>query len=104
MEVGEDWKAVQSAQRAVELRPEWPEGHLTLSRAQVRCVLFLRGCTCCVMHAGMRMLCWVGEQQGASRCRGRRCAARLPLSQGAMTRFFHRLHDAAMCVRAGCSV
>ncbi|PRW44936.1 Tetratricopeptide repeat 33 [Chlorella sorokiniana] len=35
LEVGEDWKAVQSARRAVELRPEWPEGHLTLSRAQL---------------------------------------------------------------------
>lgn len=36
MEAGEDFKAVQSAQRAVELRPGWADAHLTLSRAQVR--------------------------------------------------------------------
>lgn len=36
LEVGEDWKAVQAARRAVELAPHWAEGHLTLSRAQVR--------------------------------------------------------------------
>lgn len=35
LEVGDDWRAVQSARRAVELSPAWPEGHLTLSRAQV---------------------------------------------------------------------
>lgn len=35
MEVGEDWKAVQCAQRAVELQPGWAAGHLTLSRAQL---------------------------------------------------------------------
>lgn len=35
MEVGQDWKAVQCAQRAVELVPGWAEGHLTLARAQL---------------------------------------------------------------------
>lgn len=35
MEVGEDWRAVQCAQRAVELQPGWAAGHLTLCRAQL---------------------------------------------------------------------
>lgn len=36
LELGEDWKAVCAAQRAVQLAPSWPEAHLTLARAQVR--------------------------------------------------------------------
>ena len=28
------WPAVQSGMRAVDLDPDWPDGHLTLARAQ----------------------------------------------------------------------
>lgn len=35
LEVGEDWRALQCAARAVELQPGWAAGHLTLARAQV---------------------------------------------------------------------
>ena len=35
LELGEDWRAVQCAHRAVELQPGWAPAHLTLGRAQV---------------------------------------------------------------------
>ncbi|KAI3426240.1 hypothetical protein D9Q98_008616 [Chlorella vulgaris] len=35
LEVGQDWKAVQCARRAVELQPGWAEAHLTLARAHM---------------------------------------------------------------------
>lgn len=35
MEVGQMWEAVQSASRAAELEPEWPDAFLTLARAQL---------------------------------------------------------------------
>ena len=35
LETGDCWRAVQSARAAVQLRPHWAEGHLTLSRAQL---------------------------------------------------------------------
>ena len=35
LEVGHDWEAVQSASKAVQATPEWPEAHLTLGRAQL---------------------------------------------------------------------
>ena len=35
MELGEDWRAVQCAQRAVQVQPGWAAGHLTLARAQL---------------------------------------------------------------------
>lgn len=35
LEVGQDWEAVQSASKAVQAAPEWPEAHLTLGRAQL---------------------------------------------------------------------
>lgn len=35
MEVGQIWEAVQSAVTAVRIASDWPEGHLTLARAQL---------------------------------------------------------------------
>jgi len=35
LEVGQAWEAVQSASRAMELQPDWPDALLTLARAQL---------------------------------------------------------------------
>ncbi|KAL4438221.1 hypothetical protein ABPG77_010582 [Micractinium sp. CCAP 211/92] len=35
LEVGDDWRALQCASRAVELQSGWAAGHLTLARAQL---------------------------------------------------------------------
>ena len=35
LEVGQAWEAVQSASKAVQASPDWPEAHLTLGRAQL---------------------------------------------------------------------
>jgi hypothetical protein len=35
LEAGQCWEAVQAASRAAQLRPGWPEAHLTLARAQL---------------------------------------------------------------------
>lgn len=35
LEIGESWRAIQSATAATQLQPGWAEGHLTLGRAQL---------------------------------------------------------------------
>lgn len=35
LELGDSWRAIQSATAATQLQPDWPEGHLTLARAQL---------------------------------------------------------------------
>ena len=35
LELGDSWRAIQSATKAVETRPAWAPAHLTLARAQL---------------------------------------------------------------------
>ncbi|GAB4817148.1 hypothetical protein N2152v2_004194 [Parachlorella kessleri] len=35
LEVGDPWRAIQSASAATQLQPAWADGHLTLARAQL---------------------------------------------------------------------